>query len=249
MSEPRKELAKVDDALIEKAIEPLAWSLIKARCEHKDHCATGGISPDTTLILSLVLALVQAGTDTRAPLSRDEIAEIIWSMTGGNDVDLSGKIADTILARLTSFDQHPDDAAVDRFAQAMKDKLKHAREVKGRSGWETNFCSDPHLAEELILHICKSNTGTYEDVANFCMMLHQRGASPHELARAYHQAQAYDPNPDPVRHAAQEILDQVFSTYKARNGREVGVEDDNGEKVWLLPDDAYQILRSMAGAE
>lgn len=78
---------------------------------------------------------------------------------------------------------HPDDAAVDRFAAAMKAKLAKARE-KGRGGWDDPAqCSVEFLAKLLVGHIGKGNAGTFEDVANFAMMLHQRGADPQVLAR------------------------------------------------------------------
>jgi len=74
--------------------------------------------------------------------------------------------------------QHPDDVAVDNFAKAMKEKLAKAR-AKGRSGWDDPAaCSVEHLAELLLDHIGKGNQGTFEDIANFAMMLHQRGADP-----------------------------------------------------------------------
>lgn len=75
--------------------------------------------------------------------------------------------------------QHSDDIAVDQFAAAMKAKLKDARENKGRSGWDDpKRCSDLFLASALLRHAYKSNAGTFEDIANFAMMLHQRGADP-----------------------------------------------------------------------
>lgn len=78
---------------------------------------------------------------------------------------------------------HPDDAAVDRFAAAMKAKLAKARE-KGRGGWDNpDQCSVEFLAKLLVEHLGKGNAGTFEDVANFAMMLHQRGADPQVLAR------------------------------------------------------------------
>ena len=77
---------------------------------------------------------------------------------------------------------HPDDRAVDRFADAMKAKLAVARS-KGRSGWDDPAaCSVEYLAQLLREHLAKGNAGTFEDVANFCMMLHQRGADPAVLA-------------------------------------------------------------------
>ena len=79
---------------------------------------------------------------------------------------------------------HPDDAAVDRFSAAMKAKLAKARE-KGRGGWDDPAqCSVEFLAKLLVEHLCKGNAGTFEDVANFSMMLHQRGADPQVLADA-----------------------------------------------------------------
>ena len=89
--------------------------------------------------------------------------------------DLAGKLPD-------HHEQHPDDAAVDRFAKAMKAKLADAR-AKGRSGWDDPAaCPVQHLADLLLAHIGKCNHGTFEDIANFSMMLHQRGASPALLA-------------------------------------------------------------------
>jgi len=80
---------------------------------------------------------------------------------------------------------HPDDAAVDRFAAAMKAKLKWEREERGRYGWnDPEVCSEEYLAKSLIEHLAKGNEGNFEDIANFCMMLHQRGAHPRVLADA-----------------------------------------------------------------
>lgn len=85
---------------------------------------------------------------------------------------------------------HPDDAAVDRFAAAMKAKLAKARD-KGRGGWDDPAqCSAEFLAKLLIEHLTKGNAGTFEDVANFAMMLHQRGADPQVLAAAASPAQS-----------------------------------------------------------
>lgn len=82
---------------------------------------------------------------------------------------------------VTAQAQHPDDAAVDRFADAMKAKLAAARS-KGRGGWDDPAqCSVEHLAHLLVKHVSK---GDPVDVANFSMMLHQRGAEHEVLAQA-----------------------------------------------------------------
>ena len=69
---------------------------------------------------------------------------------------------------------HTDDQAVDRFAQAMKEKMAAARE-KGRHGWQ--FSDSTYLSKLLREHVEK---GDPRDVANFCMMLwhHQSAIAP-----------------------------------------------------------------------
>ncbi|MGG4629349.1 hypothetical protein ACLPGS_10260 [Stenotrophomonas maltophilia] len=77
-------------------------------------------------------------------------------------------------ARQPGGDQHADDLAVDAFAAAMKAKMAAAR-AKGRGGWEDPAqCSADGLSRMLRDHVEK---GDPRDVANFCMMLHQRGES------------------------------------------------------------------------
>ena len=78
-------------------------------------------------------------------------------------------------------EQHADDVAVSRFAEAMKDKLAAARD-KGKGGWDDpEQCTVEYLAKLLVDHIPK---GDPIDVANFAMMLHQRGADKGILAAA-----------------------------------------------------------------
>lgn len=99
------------------------------------------------------------------------------------------RAVERISAAVPAAEQHPDDVAVDRFAVAMKAKLAAAR-AKGRYGWDDpEQCSDEELAGELVEHLSKGNTYTFEDVANFAMMLHQRGAAPEVLAAAAAPAQ------------------------------------------------------------
>lgn len=77
-----------------------------------------------------------------------------------------------LAARQPVGDQHPDDLAVDAFAAAMKAKMAEAR-AKGRGGWEDPAqCTAEDLSRMLRDHVEK---GDPRDVANFCMMLHQRG--------------------------------------------------------------------------
>lgn len=62
--------------------------------------------------------------------------------------------------------KHSDDIAVELFADKMKEKLKLAREQKGRFGWA--HCTPELISKMLHDHVEK---GDPIDVANFCMML------------------------------------------------------------------------------
>jgi hypothetical protein len=76
---------------------------------------------------------------------------------------------------------HPDARAVDRFAKAMKLKLWMKRN-EGKGGWDNpDACTVEFLAQLLVEHVAK---GDSIDVANFAMMLHQRGATHDVLANA-----------------------------------------------------------------
>ncbi len=76
------------------------------------------------------------------------------------------------LEHATHPDPHPDNAAVDRFADRMKLKLARARR-QGRGGWDDPAtCTPEQLAKMLIRHIWK---GDPVDIANLAMMLSERG--------------------------------------------------------------------------
>jgi len=121
--------------------------------------------------------------------------------------------------------QHPDDAAVDRFAAAMKAKLAKSR-TKGRGGWDDpNVCSVEFLAQLLVEHLGKGNAGTFEDVANFAMMLHQRGADPMVLAEA---AEA------PIKKARGEALELGVRALesKSEHTEPAPAQDEREAKAW-----------------
>lgn len=61
---------------------------------------------------------------------------------------------------------HPDDIAVDQFAELMKAKMAASR-AKGRFGWQE--CPEYYLLVMLEEHIEK---GDMRDVANIAMMIH-----------------------------------------------------------------------------
>lgn len=121
-------------------------------------------------------ALVEACEDMRAASEEIDNGEglahavpyALWN-------EFLGKLDDAehgLAAHQPVGDQHPDDLAVDAFAAAMKAKMAEAR-AKGRGGWEDpTQCSADDLVRMLRDHVEK---GDPRDVANFCMMLHQRG--------------------------------------------------------------------------
>jgi hypothetical protein len=66
----------------------------------------------------------------------------------------------------------------------MKAKLAACR-AKGRAGWSNpGDPTDAQLAQLMTQCMTKGNAGTFEDIANYCMFLHQRGADPITLASA-----------------------------------------------------------------
>lgn len=70
-----------------------------------------------------------------------------------------------------------DELSVAIFAFQMKKKLEKAKE-KGRDGWYESEVSTKYLADLLLNHLGKDNEGNLVDIANFCMMLHMKGARP-----------------------------------------------------------------------
>ena len=65
-----------------------------------------------------------------------------------------------------------DNDAVDKLAQAMKDKLTKKRE-EGYGGWDKPHCTNGNLSDLLRIHVKK---GDPVDVANFCAFLFSRGS-------------------------------------------------------------------------
>jgi hypothetical protein len=68
--------------------------------------------------------------------------------------------------------QHPDDAAVDKFARAMKRKLAQARE-RGRHGWNEDDCSTDYLAACFMDEVTCDRPDP-RDIANYAMFLYLR---------------------------------------------------------------------------
>lgn len=132
------------------------------------------------------------------------------------------------LPSMTPSAQHPDDAAVDGFAAAMKAKLAKARE-KGRGGWQDpEQCTAESLRQDLRQHVHK---GDPVDVGNFAMFLHARGERTiapldPELVAAINAAPA----------DATAIMHNGHPVFLTREGTDLG--------AILSADDRYRDLRA-----
>lgn len=91
---------------------------------------------------------------------------------GARATNLSDQMAIPTVEIAASQAAHFDNYSVEQFAYAMRIKLAVKRN-EGRGGWQDKEqCSNEYLSRLLREHVEK---GDPVDVANFCMMLHQRG--------------------------------------------------------------------------
>lgn len=49
--------------------------------------------------------------------------------------------------------------------------------------------------------------------------------------------------------AANGIIEAKTSTFRARNGRDVGIQDEHGEKCWIVPFEAMDLLEAAIEAD
>src|SRR5690606_30158484 len=88
--------------------------------------------------------------------------------------------------------------------------------------------SEEYLARLLIEHLAKGNEGNFEDIANLCMMLHQRGAHPRVLAAAL--ATAGKPAPSgwlPIETAPAD--GRMILVYEARSADPIHLRSADGD--------------------
>lgn len=116
--------------------------------------------PNSCLGCALVsepsLRCVDLGVSCLSDYRKDK-REIIWVTTG--------------CEKLEPREYHFDDATIDLFAQAMKDKMALQRS-KGYAGWDDpKLCSTAWLQEGLAFSIEK---GDPVDIGNYAMMLFYR---------------------------------------------------------------------------
>lgn len=129
---------------------------------------------------------------------------------------------------------HPDDAAVDAMAAAMKAKLAKQR-AKGYGGWDTPECTQQRLSDMLRAHVDK---GDPVDVANFCAFLAARGEG---IAQAAPAAQG-DADFEAVRKKLCEL--QRYSFVLDDDGVVRRVQDRTGN--WIEFDAAHELLDPVA---
>lgn len=140
--------------------------------------------------------------------------------------------------RLAPAAEHPDDAAVDRFALMMKEKLRVAREEKGRGGWEDKAaCTEAELSTMLWQHVMK---GDPVDVANLAMMLSLRDEK--ILPWRPDPGSEYDRGRRDVLNAILSINTDVGSRLSALKGNEAAADKPDGK----LPFDVLFWVTSVA---
>ena len=179
-----------------------------------------------------VAAAPAQGQQVDSDASRCKTIARLMEMVSQRDAELSALKAQQVGQESEPAPkQHPDDAAVDRFAAAMKAKLARSRE-KGRHGWQN--CTAPHLSAMLYDHLYKADP---LDVGNFAMMLHQNGQAielPFE-ARGRHTA----PQPAPAQDVAglpfvQKVIEKLRRFDECAEDFESGGVDIGREWLGLL---------------
>lgn len=154
--------------------EQLGFGCLDELIEHYQK-AKQEVEQFKSVINSEVAQLIGAGV--RANYGRESVNDALakyWVPVVALSEELSGYPTEDV-------------KAVNRFAIAMKTKMVAARK-KGRAGWDNKeLCSGKELASQLVAHLYKDNAGTFEDVANFAMMLHQRGEDPALLKQAMYE--------------------------------------------------------------
>ncbi|MFP1683387.1 hypothetical protein ACLD0W_12815 [Alloalcanivorax sp. C16-1] len=182
---------QADDGRYGKVMRALAGAFAEAACEelakasHQMAAPEGAglipLDPSYTIPHALVTSRMKAAChgEFSIPVEQPEV---------GDDGEATGELvtvdvmvpwptmksiykmmANEAMRGVAIAEQHPDDAAVDRFAAAMKAKLAKKR-ADGRGGWQT--ASEAHLSALLHEHVAK---GDPVDVGNLAMMLHQNG--------------------------------------------------------------------------
>jgi len=176
----------------------------------------------------------RAGLGVRV-IYRDGTSVVVWER-------LNKLLFDFLSAMLAAApepaEQHPDDAAVDQFAQVMKAKLAKAR-AKGRSGWDDPAqCSPEYLADLLAGHVRKGNDGNFVDVANFAMMLHQRGAAPSVMPDAIRRSTAEESSGDATAEAFDDVAEilRPYLSHHERPSKKHGLSGSVVESVQMLLD-------------
>ncbi len=133
--------------------------------------------------LSAVLREIRETLAFANDIENGPITDTIWMKHGGPQTLFDYIDAALDATRPTAsgvVDLHADDAAVDKFADAMKARMAQKR-VEGRGGWDDSTqCSVEYLQSLL------ENTplGKPVDIGNFAMMLFNRagmGNTPHNL--------------------------------------------------------------------
>lgn len=117
-----------------------------------------------------LLTTLQSWIGPRRPENSEPEEQALWDQTEATRIALT-PLAPAGAPTTQAAPAHPDDAAVDALAAAMRAKLTKQR-AKGYSGWDTTEFTQQRLSDMLREHVDK---GDPVDVANFCAFLAARG--------------------------------------------------------------------------
>ena len=157
-----------------------AYSASFAECwvVYRDYGMQLGVGKSAALAWKNAAENIAPGNEGGCEASKPTLAEVIEYAEYLTEGDECLSVQTEILRIVTEHaaraaQEHTDDLAVNRFAEAMKKKLSKKRK-EGRSGWDDpEQCSIDFLIRLLHDHYQK---GDVVDIANICMMLNQRGA-------------------------------------------------------------------------
>ena len=127
-----------------------------------------------------------------------------------------------------------------RAAEAVHELMKFAREGNQMATAAFAISVVENLADAIRLALNAQGGPEDEDEARFYAAVKQYLDGPGTPTES-HQS---------LQRAIRDVLERRSSTYRAKNGREVGIQGEDGEKVWLVHSDEMSALEmAFANAE
>lgn len=159
------------------------WSLARARTAMHSINRADGVSVRVSAVQVAILDGIEKGLEESGIVKPSDLQTFkleLGAMLGLPMDPEPGRIQiEEGVRQLPKPTHHSDDEHVTTFALRMRQKLAKKRE-QGRGGWESPDCDTVILSRMLREHVAK---GDPVDVANFAMMLSERGEAIHNPYR------------------------------------------------------------------